>query len=206
MPISINGSGTITGISAGGLPDGCIVDADINGMASSKLSGALPAISGAALTNLPGGGKVLKHYYNHYDTSTAMGGASVYSMYGGLVATFTPSAAGSLLLVTMVQAGQHIITSDPDVSMKYRIKRTIASGTETDIYEIDYVADRATSNARHFHHVPMTILDNPTYNLGESIVYKPFISKYTANYGTTYQAQYGDTRSHVTILELAANT
>ena len=156
--------------------------------------------------SIPAGGKVLKHYYNFYDTSTSMGGASSYSMYGGLVATFTPSAAGSLLLVTMVQAGQHIITSDPDVSMKYRIKRTIASGTETDIYEIDYVADRATSNARHFHHVPMTILDNPTYNLGESIVYKPFISKYTANYGTTYQAQYGDTRSHVTILELAANT
>jgi len=29
MPITINGSGTVTGISAGGLPDGCIVAADI---------------------------------------------------------------------------------------------------------------------------------------------------------------------------------
>ena len=55
MPITFNGSGTVTGISAGGLPDGCIVDADINGMASSKLSGALPAISGAALTGLSSG-------------------------------------------------------------------------------------------------------------------------------------------------------
>ena len=55
MPITFNGSGTVTGISAGGLPDGCIVDADINGMASSKLSGALPAISGAALTGLSAG-------------------------------------------------------------------------------------------------------------------------------------------------------
>ena len=52
MPISINGSGTLTGISAGGLPDGCVVDADINGMSSSKLSGALPAISGASLTGI----------------------------------------------------------------------------------------------------------------------------------------------------------
>ena len=52
MPITFNGSGTVTGISAGGLPDGCIVDADINGMASSKLSGALPAISGANLTGI----------------------------------------------------------------------------------------------------------------------------------------------------------
>ena len=53
MPIAINGSGTVTGISAGGLPDGCIIDADINGVAASKLSGALPAISGASLTNVP---------------------------------------------------------------------------------------------------------------------------------------------------------
>jgi hypothetical protein len=202
MPISINGSGTITGISVGGLPDGCVQLADL---ATTGTASSSTFLRGDAAFAEAGGGKVLKHYYNSYDTSTSMGGASSYSMYGGLVATFTPSAASSLLLVTMVQAGQHIITSDPDVSMKYRIKRTIASGTETDIYEIDYVADRATSNARHFHHVPMTILDNPTYNLGESIVYKPFISKYTANYGTTYQAQYGDTRSHVTILELAAN-
>ena len=206
MPISINGSGTITGISAGGLPDGCIVDADINGVAASKLSGALPAISGAALTNLPGGGKVLKHYYNHYDVSTSMGGASTYSMYGGLVGTFTPSAAGSSLLVMMVQAGQHIITSDPDVSMKYTVKVTIGSGSESDLFSLNYVADRATSNARHFHHIPLTILHTPSYSLGESIVYKPHIAKYTANYGTTYQAQYGPTRSHVTILELAANT
>jgi hypothetical protein len=29
MPITINGSGTVTGISAGGLPDGCISEADL---------------------------------------------------------------------------------------------------------------------------------------------------------------------------------
>ena len=61
MPIAINGSGSITGISAGGLPDGCIVDADINGMAASKLSGSLPAISGAALTGVSGGLVSFKH-------------------------------------------------------------------------------------------------------------------------------------------------
>lgn len=61
MPISINGSGSITGITAGGLPDGCILDADINGVAASKLTGTLPdarfpatlpAVSGANLTNI----------------------------------------------------------------------------------------------------------------------------------------------------------
>jgi hypothetical protein len=73
MAIVINGSGTVTGISVGGLPDG-IVDAGtlatdsvdsaelIDGavdnshmaaMAASKLTGALPAISGASLTGIP---------------------------------------------------------------------------------------------------------------------------------------------------------
>lgn len=52
MAIAINGDGTITGLANGGLPDGCILDADINGMAASKLTGALPAISGASLTGV----------------------------------------------------------------------------------------------------------------------------------------------------------
>lgn len=40
MPITINGSGTVTGISAGGLPDGCIVTADIadNNVTTAKIN------------------------------------------------------------------------------------------------------------------------------------------------------------------------
>jgi len=55
MPITINGDGSITGISAGGLPAGSVTDATIAGMASSKLSGALPSISGANLTGISAG-------------------------------------------------------------------------------------------------------------------------------------------------------
>jgi hypothetical protein len=57
MAITIDGTaGTIAGLVAGGLPDASVVDADIaTGITSSKLSGALPAVSGASLTNLPVG-------------------------------------------------------------------------------------------------------------------------------------------------------
>lgn len=55
MPVTINGNGSITGLSAGGLPAGSVTDATIAGMASSKLSGALPAISGSSLTGLTSG-------------------------------------------------------------------------------------------------------------------------------------------------------
>ena len=73
MAVVINGSGTVTGLSVGGLPDGTvdsdtlasnsvvtgkiadgtIANADINDLAASKLTGALPAISGASLTGIP---------------------------------------------------------------------------------------------------------------------------------------------------------
>ena len=55
MPVTINGDGSITGLSAGGLPAGSVTDATIAGMAASKLTGALPAISGASLTGISAG-------------------------------------------------------------------------------------------------------------------------------------------------------
>ena len=65
MPVTINGDGSITGLSVGGLPDGsvdadtiatnAVTNAKISAMAASKLTGALPAISGANLTGISAG-------------------------------------------------------------------------------------------------------------------------------------------------------
>ena len=56
------------------LVDDAVTDVKINGMAASKLTGALPAISGANLTNLPGGGKVTRVFQvtggTHYQGSS----------------------------------------------------------------------------------------------------------------------------------------
>jgi len=68
MAIVINGSGTITGLSVGGLPDGIvdndmlagsISDSKITGLSSSKLTGALPALDGSNLTGVSAG-KILQ--------------------------------------------------------------------------------------------------------------------------------------------------
>ena len=79
MAIVINGSGTITGVSVGGLPDGivdagtlatnsvdsaelidgAVDDSHMAAMAASKLTGALPAISGANLTGIESDYKLL---------------------------------------------------------------------------------------------------------------------------------------------------
>ena len=70
MPITINGDGSITGLSAGGLPAGSVTDATIAGMASSKLTGALPAISGASLTGLTAGISDFDEWYVNSSTGT----------------------------------------------------------------------------------------------------------------------------------------
>lgn len=54
MPITINGTGTITGISAGGLPDGVITAAELDG----AQSGSAPIYAARAWVNFTGTGTV----------------------------------------------------------------------------------------------------------------------------------------------------
>ena len=60
MPISIAGSGTITGISAGGLPDDCITTAEIaaNAVTTAKLGSAEASGLAKAWVNFNGTGTV----------------------------------------------------------------------------------------------------------------------------------------------------
>jgi hypothetical protein len=91
MPIAINGSGTVTGISVGGLPDG-IVDADMlasNAVTAGKLASGV-------------GGKVLQVVYDQ-KTDTAsndLATATWWSIYNaGLQVSITPSSASNKILL-----------------------------------------------------------------------------------------------------------
>ena len=105
MAIVINGSGTVTGLAVGGLPDGTVDnDTVASGLASSKLTGALPAISGASLTGLNSSvTKVTKAYQS--STRSAFGYsrdlyASNLDFVGHKVAfSFTKDSASTDILV-----------------------------------------------------------------------------------------------------------
>jgi hypothetical protein len=60
MPITINGSGTVTGISAGGLPDSCITTDDIaaNAVTAAKLGADQASGLAKAFVNFNGTGTV----------------------------------------------------------------------------------------------------------------------------------------------------
>ena len=102
MAVTINGSGTLTGVSAGGLPDGCILDADINGMAASKLSGALPAISGASLTGISQ--KVVQCVTSYYSSQHSTTSSTLQDTGHTLVITPT-SNSNKIIIMNETNGG-----------------------------------------------------------------------------------------------------
>ena len=92
MPISINGSGTLTGVSVGGLPDG-IVDADMlasNAVTAGKLASGV-------------GGKILQVVQTFKKDAFSTGSSSLVEITG-LNATITKTSASNKILI-MVDIG-----------------------------------------------------------------------------------------------------
>jgi len=121
MAIVINGSGTVTGLAVGGLPDGtvdagtlatnsvdsaelvdgAVDDSHIAALAASKLTGALPAISGASLTGLTSSqmptGSILQVVQTvKTDTATYVSSQAEKDI---MSATITPSSTSSKILI-----------------------------------------------------------------------------------------------------------
>ena len=88
MPVTINGNGTITGVSVGGLPDG-IVDTDMlaaNAVSSAKLA------SGA-------GGKILQVVIAQTATQASTSSSTFAEITTDLRATIVPTSATSKIIV-----------------------------------------------------------------------------------------------------------
>ena len=79
--------------------DGAVTDAKINGMAASKLTGALPAISGANLTNLPGGGSITRVFVDTAGTEYAGGVGAPGTEYLSVTVNNVTSDARYLIYV-----------------------------------------------------------------------------------------------------------
>ena len=102
MPVTISGSGTITGIAAGGLPDGSIASSDLadNAVTAGKLASSLD-LTGKTVTLPSGtGGKVLQVLQGTL-TNAGGGVATTSSTFQntGLQVNITPSSANSRILV-----------------------------------------------------------------------------------------------------------
>tara|TARA_R100001129_G_scaffold50054_1_gene34684 strand:+ start:130 stop:702 length:573 start_codon:yes stop_codon:yes gene_type:complete len=142
MPISINGSGTVTGISVGGLPDG-IVDTDM--------------IAATAVTAAKRGTGAILQVVNAIKTDTASSTASFADT--GLSASITLISSSSKILVLAMIGG---IGAD-NSSLKAKLMRG-----STDIAVGDAAGSRAratvqsqTSNSYNAQSLHMSALDTP---------------------------------------------
>ena len=112
MAITLNGNGTVTGISAGGLPDGIIQSADL---ASEIKLGQIRKVATGTTTG---------------SITTSVTGTSSVAGYLGCEATITPVDSSSNFLIIFT-AG-HIINNQGS-SMGFKLYYSENSGTYTDI-------------------------------------------------------------------------
>ena len=196
---SFSGSGAnLTSIPAGNLT-GTVADARISTLTASKLTGALPAISGANLTGV-GAGKLLK--IHHATTGTAVTVTTPTRADTGLTVTFTPEALGSTFYVLAQQLGLNGVSSDQALFNLY-LMRSIAGGTASELEEWYYLGNH-TTNDRAYHCSVLGYLDSPSYSSGQTLNYHIEVGFYTGNYNLNYRAQNGQLKSTIFVYEMGA--
>ena len=192
MPIVINGSGTVTGISAGGLPDNIITNAEMAddsvGIADLSATGTASSstfLRGDNTWNTPSGGKITRviqsiktdtdseattqYAYADIDGTDADGSGSVWQL------TITPASSSHKILlhyeVTFGQVGQ--------TYHGFRLLKTQGGTTSTVAGGTGSVGDRVPGIFAGYRHanfiygqdkVAGTVLDSP--GVDTAVVYK----------------------------------
>ena len=171
MPIVLNGSGTVSGISAGGLPDGIIQAADL--------------ASGV-------GGKILQVVVNEKSDAVSISGQSDGSTFGdvtGINITITPTGVSSKILVQFCLGK---VAHDGN-STGVRFTRSVAGASATAIKIGDTSGSKKSVssnilganliNTGHAQAFNYQFVDTPSYSVGQAIVYQmQVITEGSANF------------------------
>ena len=161
MPITLNGSGTITGVSVGGLPDG-IVDTDM--------------IAAAAVTGVKKGAGSILQVVQTVKSDVFSSTSQTYVDITGLTVNITPVKANSNILVIAIIGS----FGNTDVS---NIALTTADGTA--IIQGDIVSGKDSASTSAYtggnstgegwygnNPAPIIKLHDPSYTLGNAVTYK----------------------------------
>ena len=180
MPITINGSGTVTGITAGGLPDGVITTDDI---AASAITRAKMGYAGAIL-------QVVNAAYSTQATNST----TTYSDTG-LTAAITPSSSSSKILVLVSQNGIYKSAGNATNAISLKLFR--------DATEIALAQDAlytSTASQLYIGTISFCYLDAPATT--SSTTYKTQFANIIA--ASTVGVQVTNSTSHITLMEVAA--
>jgi len=131
MPIGINGNGTITGVTVGGLPDG-IVDTDMlaaNAVSSAKLASGV-------------GGKIIQ-VVQAVKTDTFTHSTETFTDVTGLSVAITPSSTSNKILIHY----SGCMGGEQNRSGHIRLVRVIGGTTTTNLFVGDQGATTAQARA-----------------------------------------------------------
>ena len=161
MPITLNGSGTISGVSVGGLPDG-IVDTDM--------------IAAAAVTGVKKGAGSILQVVQTVKSDVFSSTSQTYVDITGLTVDITPVKTNSNILVIAIIG----TFGNTDVS---NIALTTADGTA--IIQGDIVSGKDSASTSAYtggnstgegwygnNPAPIIKLHDPSYTLGNAVTYK----------------------------------
>jgi hypothetical protein len=196
MPITINGTGTITGLSAG-----AIASNDIASLAATKLTGTIPD------ANAPSGSVLQVVSVTKADTQTITG--TSYTQISGLTASITPISSSSKILIS-VSIGFGGGTNFYPAFTLYRDSTPIGinSGSGTG-EECSFGFQNPTSIERYFQ-VNHQYLDSPSST--SAITYSVYVSpmrtsSQTININTANSVQDNNQvkgTSTITVMEISA--
>ena len=203
MPVAINGSGTITGVSVGGLPDG-IVDTDM-------------LAAGAVTAAKRGAGAILQIQQTHLTTTSSQSlSQATVAEISGLSVSITPISSTSDMLVFVRWNGEHGIGSNYNFVFGVRrdstdIGNPSASGSRSigqAIIAMGFAGTDASSTPDSCYY---SFLDTARSSGTSQITYKATVK--TNDAGTFYNQRTGgnfDTgdyellTSNITVMEVAA--
>ena len=198
MPITLNGSGTISGVSVGGLPDG-IVDTDM--------------IAAAAVTGVKkGAGSILQVVQTVKSDVFSTSTTGSYVDITGLTIDITPVKANSNILVIAI-IGAFVNTDVSNIALTTAdgtaiIQGDIVSGKDSASTSC-YTGGNSTGEGWYGNNpAPIFKLHDPSYTLGNAITYKCRVKSNNAtfylNRNQSDSSQYAvRTASTMTAMEIA---
>lgn len=195
MAITINGSGTITGISAGGLPDGSVTAADIE--SSLDLSGKTVTLPAGT------GGKVLQVVQTVTSSAITYSTSGSWTNISQLNTSITPSSTSSKILM-QVSLSFDSENNYPQYVHYYRDSTKITpTGTTGPNGGDSYHSYMQPADTRNWGHVSTNqYLDSP--NTTSTITYKVYGYKPSpASSAFALNTSYGSGSSVVTLWEIA---
>ena len=121
--------------------------------------------------------------------------------------SITPVAAGSKLFVMMNIRTQNDSSSDVNGRHTLNMQRSVAGGSNSStlIQGFNGIYGYSGSSRNNYLNHAMTLLDTPSYSLGQAIVYKFYLYSDTSNNtARVYLDSSSGPRSQITVMEIAA--